>query len=370
MKPDQTAQHLEQYLADAGKAYPGAWKAVEGFREDRGKGLPAWPDWCHLPMAGAIAIVSKGASIAQARAQFQELTTRKIGPAALMALASWRVTKGIYRFDPELFQAVWETPLEGNLPHELLYRLPEWCVYLETPVRDFLGRELRGFFAHLEHDANNKSSELRMVLDVRDHHGQDVLEPVVMILTGHHTLQQALEAVRESGTAQAARIGMKLPEVSKEQHAAYRKAVEPLVSLVLYLCSIGSDVRDGAGTGRTPARPKPTKTKRGERLFQAEKQTTWEVGYRIGAALRRAMDEMRSEHPEKSIESRTRPSPRPHIRRAHWHSYWTGPRKDRKKQEIVTRWLPPIPVKVGLEGEELVPTIRPVKGPSGQPPSG
>jgi hypothetical protein len=93
----------KQYLAQAGKTYPGAWKAVEMLREDRGKGLPAWPDWCYLPMAGIIAIVSKGAPIGVLRAQIQELATRKIGAAALMALASWRVTKGIYRFDPDLF---------------------------------------------------------------------------------------------------------------------------------------------------------------------------------------------------------------------------------------------------------------------------
>jgi hypothetical protein len=69
--------------------------------------------------------------------------------------------------------------------------------------------------------------------------------------------------------------------------------------------------------------------------------------------------------PNEPFKACTRPGSRPHIRRAHMHSRWTGPRKDRKKQEIVTRWLPPIPVKVGLEGEELVPTIRPVKGPIG-----
>jgi hypothetical protein len=365
MKPDQTAKRLEQYLAEAGKTYPGAWKAVEMLREDRGKGLPAWPDWCYLPMAGIIAIVSKGAPIGVLRAQIQELATRKIGPAALMALASWRVTKGIYRFDPDLFRAVWETPLEGNLPKELLYRLPEWCVYLESPGADFLGSELRGFFAHLEHDTNNKNTELRLVLDIEDGPGQDVLVPVVMILTGYHTLQQALAAVRESGITQAAQIGMSLPDVPREDRIAYRRAVEPLVSLVLYLCSIGSEIRDGSGGSRIPARPKPTKTKRGERLFQAERQTTWEVGYRIGAALRQAIDQERTEHPEESTEAHIRPSPRPHIRRAHWHSYWTGPRKDRKKQEIVTRWLSPIPVKVGHEDEELVPTVKPVKKPRG-----
>jgi hypothetical protein len=51
-----------------------------------------------------------------------------------------------------------------------------------------------------------------MVLDHEGNNGQDILEPVVMILTGYHTLQQALAAVRESGIAQADHIGRKLRE--------------------------------------------------------------------------------------------------------------------------------------------------------------
>jgi hypothetical protein len=153
---------------------------------------------------------------------------------------------------------------------------------------------------------------------------------------------------------------MKLPGVSKMDPAAPNKAVEPLVSLVLYLCSIGSDVRDGTGSNRVPMRPEPTKTKRGQRLFPAEKHATWEVGCRIGAALRRAREQEDSESAEKGSGDKVKAGPRPHIRRAHWHSYWLGPRKDRKKQQILTRWLPPIPVKVDLGDSGLIPTVRPV----------
>jgi hypothetical protein len=360
MSPDQTVERLAGYLAEAAKTYPGAWKAVEMFREDRGKGLPDWPEWCYLPIAGALAIAIRGEPTALTDAQMQEFAKRKIGPASLAALASWRVTKGIYRFHPELFQAVWATPLEGNLPKELLYRLPEWCVYLETPGQDYQGRKLRGFFAHLEHDVNNRKSELRLLLDVISG-GEDFLEPVIMILTGYHTLQQSLDAMRESGRVNAAKFGVKLPGFSEEEWSQYSKAVEPLVSLVLYLCSIGSDVRDGTGSNRVPMRPKPTKTKRGQRLFPAEKHATWEVGYRIGAALRQAREQEASESVDAGTGDKVKAGPRPHIRRAHWHSYWLGPRKDRKKQQIVTRWLPPIPVKVDLGDSGLIPTVRPVR---------
>ena len=50
---------------------------------------------------------------------------------------------------------------------------------------------------------------------------------------------------------------------------------------------------------------------------------------------------------------------RPHLRRAHWHLYWTGEgsRHDPARAIPVLRWLPPIPVKLDEAPE---PIVRPV----------
>ena len=48
-------------------------------------------------------------------------------------------------------------------------------------------------------------------------------------------------------------------------------------------------------------------------------------------------------------------SPRPHVRAAHWHTFWVGPRSakfpDRKP---IIRWLPPIPI--GMNWRRELPT--------------
>jgi hypothetical protein len=44
---------------------------------------------------------------------------------AIAALAGWRVAQGVYRFDPDLFDSVWDTPLDTRIPGEVLFRLPE-----------------------------------------------------------------------------------------------------------------------------------------------------------------------------------------------------------------------------------------------------
>lgn len=42
--------------------------------------------------------------------------------------------------------------------------------------------------------------------------------------------------------------------------------------------------------------------------------------------------------------SRIHAGPRPHVRRAHWHGFWSGPRKSEKQRTFSVQWLPPIAV--------------------------
>ena len=94
------------------------------------------------------------------------------------------------------------------------------------------------------------------------------------------------------------------------------------------------------------------------RYFPADKLTLWDVGYRIGAALsaHRLTGDQKSAKGSKRLHA----SPRPHIRRAHWHSYWIGSRKKPKERELVVKWLHPI--LIGGKSGDIVPTIRTVGG--------
>ena len=40
-------------LTEYAKRYPGAWRQADMFRQDKGKDLPDWPNWCFLPLATA-----------------------------------------------------------------------------------------------------------------------------------------------------------------------------------------------------------------------------------------------------------------------------------------------------------------------------
>jgi hypothetical protein len=290
-------------------------------------------------MAAAYAIISGGGS--------NKVPMNRAGDIAIMsALAAWRVTKGIYRFDEELLVALLDTPIDGQLPTDVLYRLPEWCIYVETGAdRPVGGASIHGFFAHLEWDPSDERVELRLLLDLPG----DGLLAIPIHLTGG-TLADAIKAAQdESVFQQAAATPMSSEQLHDLQgqmddsRAPLQEIVAPVVSTLLYLCTENADV---AQEGREPATRAPR-----SRSHAAQSPMGWDVGFRVGAALRRAQT-VRGE-PQGGHHA----SPRAHVRRAHWHTFWRGPRGN---QTPVLKWLSPILVGADSE-EDLVTTVHPVE---------
>jgi hypothetical protein len=347
--PQPTDPRPRQVLAAVGRGYPDAWALVDRLRAGRGDDVPDWPDWCFLPLQGIQAIIGRGARV---------LPPERLSHIGIVgALATWRVTQGIYRFDPDLAAAVAATPLADELPAALLYRLPEWCVYIETPGRAYRGRPLHGFWAHLDWEDGDGDDELRLLLDVArtpaealdPRHGQI---PVPLIL-GAGSLADALERVIASGRRRVRELGLDVPADALGSIEQQLGDIAPLVALVLYLCAENAEIAraEAAGSAR-PLRPEPTRTKRGPRLFPPARAAGWDVGVRIGAALRRAAAGQR-EPTAPLADAGSRSAPRPHIRRAHWHTYRIGEGRTGRK----LRWV--APVAVNLDDPAALPaTVR------------
>lgn len=308
-----------------------------------------------MPLAGAYAIVSAGGDVPE---------DRSADVATVGALAAWRVTKGIYSFDSTVLDALWHTPVTGDIPVEVLERLPEWCCYIPLPPRQILYDTCRGFFVHLEHDVNTGRRELRLLLDY---------EPLRLVGIPLHLvggLPACVEAMMEEsyrlyrearrpaaevvaqGVAAASSAERLMADIARDS----ARELEPLISLTLYLCSTTAEIRGRDVDFKPLRRPSIKFTKRGPRLFPPPEASMWEVAYRLGATLRAA-------GPGVSGPDRggTHASPRPHIRRAHWHAFWTGPKASRVEQQtgerrLVLKWLPPIPVAVGED--DVIPTVH------------
>jgi hypothetical protein len=300
-----------QHLASLARDFPNIWRDVDHLVSGRGKDLPKWKDWCFMPLSAAEAIASNRGGNAHDIA--------RIG-----ALAAWRLSQGIYRFDDTLFDSLVETPLTGKIPIEILFRLPEYCLYIETPQFHFIDEFLPGFFVHLEDDQNGGDPELRVLLD-----STPVLLPAIVHLKPGSTvadgMRQTFDEARAFGRKTGRDFDIRVTDQELEQ-ASMR--LGQLINLVLYICSTDTDMDT-----EHLHRPIPTKTKAGMRYFPPDKPRITEVGYTLGATIRAAME--RETAPYKGG---AHASPRPHIRRAHWHSYWTGP----KRGELRVRWLHPM----------------------------
>ncbi len=330
-----TATRLTHYLSELQRDYPSVWEQAEGFRRIRGVQVPDWPDWCYLPLSGAYAIATQGRD---------DILPCGNDVAIIGALAAWRATQGIYRIHRELFSEIQQTPLE-EIPIEVLYQLPEWCIYVDC-------YEEGGFFAHLEYDTEDGRTELRILVDATDF-SSDGMVPFILHLTSptlEECVRQALvEAERWAQTGRKEFQGL-TDELTRR--------LRPVVALLLYICSAAGerDIKDDRGSDRLPKNPQAKRTKKGVKLFAPPGPTTWDVGWRMGAALgaaKRAYEETADLEQSKG----THASPRPHVRVAHFHHFWTGPHKG--ERQLVVKWLPPIPVRMDLG--DIVPTVRKVQ---------
>ena len=327
MTEPRPLEHLRAFAA----RYPNAWTLAADIRSRKGQDLSDWPDWCHMPLAASYSIISEAHGGGQVPLQYGA------DIAECAALSAWRATKGIYRFDAEIASALTSTPLTGHLPDDLLERLPEWCVYVDLSEAEYADKRLFGFYAHLERDANDGHKELRLLLD-----RSDGLLPVPLHLSGGN-LAEAVEQMLAESDRQAIRRGLPPSDHLFELPQKVSQQIAPLVSLLLYLCSEQPEIDELGGAQRKPQNPIQIKTRNGLKEFPASTPTTWNVGWRIGAALRSAQ-----KRTSETSGDGTHASPRVHIRRAHWHTFLTGVGRTRRE----LRWISPILVG-GDAGEEL-----------------
>ena len=364
MKPnpklDAIVRRPVKQVALFSRGRPKLWREHDRLRAEL-KSKLKYPDWCYAPSAVSIAALYPGAT---------SITLQDVGLAQIAsALAAWRTTKGIYLFDPTIFECLWATPIAGDLPVELLQRLPEWCVYVPFPSPRALNGPPDwvsgyGFFAHLESHSDG-APRLLLTLDVED--GKGIGTNIIPLkLAGNlsecctpiRTIQDIdtdAKCALYSTTDEIEAYRIKAKEWQQKQET---DLIRPLLSILLWLCSANPEI-----TGLDPLRGfRAKKTKKGLRNFGPDEPRVYEVAYRIGSALRLDRAAMARGVPGDGSHA----SPRPHIRRAHWHAFWTGPKASISKarpadRKLVLKWIAPIAVCVGTD-DPVIPTVHPVRG--------
>ncbi len=355
------AAMLQRTVAELHRRVPDAYRMAEDFRRHRGRGgWPDWPRWCFTPMSAYLAAVD-----VLVRRRGGPLRLPGLPPEVVMAhfagllliTDAWRVGQGIYWFDEDLARELIRTPMR-EVPAEHLLRLPEWGVYIPLPdPMPLRKRSIVGVWLALDWNPNTGIAELVIGADPG---GDDPYQRISAtytypLLLSERTVPDAVDALLESSMRTARKYGAAVDfrDIDRDRDELER-LFGVVLPLALYLCSEEPDITE-RGVPARPVKARPRRTKKGLRWFPAERPRAWEVGVRFGEAFRRARAED-ERAARKEGEGRKRASPRPHIRRAHWHTYRVGKgRKDR-----VLKWLPPI--EVGVRGENQPVVVREVRG--------
>lgn len=267
-------------------------------------------------------------------------------------IALWSRTQGIYRFDKEIYNAILEGEPPKDIPYDLLKRLPEWCVYIETPDNFYLNRDfgvktkILGFYSTIVH--TKLGDVLSIVVDNED----VALDSVVLgafqielyenndINNPKKTIDEKIQELLDSNSYN-----------NQNNNHQTISILKNMISLLLYLCADRElTYKDKIDE---PVLPKITKTKKGLKEFANPNSKVWEVGVRLGRFIREARETAYN----KSNGDGTR-TVRPHIRKAHFNTFFSGKKKGEfgniipNEQRVRNlKWLPPVFVNANKDFE-------------------
>lgn len=240
----------------------------------------------------------------------------------LCSLATWRYTKTVYNFNAEIQEQLLKSEFKGDLPVELLERLPEYCVCIklakpiELPLLGYL-KEIDYLFISLNKIVGKKS----------------------LIITSYSSNEcswgnlwvELNSKIKFFGDDKEKRIVKDIAN-KKDLERLERKHEQTIRQVLPYILYIISDKPDIQGINKEEHKAVNVQEihKKGEvRLFPANKVTEWNVGNNIAEKIKQYYS-----------SASNGGTVRPHIRRGHWHTYWVGSRTG--KQEPVIHWLFPI----------------------------
>lgn len=348
--PEEVGRRLHSYLTQSEEAYPGLWRELVLRRERHTRGPATCPEWCWCPTDDVTDIVVGRIRGIQrhGRLGIEAIPWGLVTPAVLAALGRWRLGKAILRFDDELAGALDDTTGLETAPLQSLTRLPAWAVYVVDDFEWRPGGRVRGWFASATYSPTTRCSELELLFDIVDEDGHGFqlirlnLAAASLDDAIRHVVTETVAAMPDDLVATLRHTRHSLADVLTAEVSG---ALRHCVSRLLYITSETPDLSAPDGKVLAPATPghgrKP--------WVAADRVREWGVGYRIGSRLRSART--RAEHGD-GTTGRTM---RPHVRRAHWHTYRVGP--GRTQRRVI--WMAPF--LVGAADDDHLPMVeRPV----------
>lgn len=322
--------------------YPIIWKEMEEFHNMNGTSSYAnWPDWCYAPIEAALTIASDGNDLSR-------LSPKAVGAVVscsqlISVLAPWRLSKEVYIVDESIKDLLFEQKDDIKIPVDILLHLPYQCFYVELPNTYFDGEKIHGFFVSLDYNIKLKERDLKLTF-LSDK--EDVFSYPIDLDAG--TIEDSIKKLNKQ-LIEYAKGNKKFEEYAKADPAADNTTIvfiKQIMQVVLYILAQNAEI--------APDEEQSTITKRGNAIKDKYSEIRkWDVGFRTGATIRAYEEKGKSENAKEKSDG-THASPRPHMRRGHWHHFWTGAKNDETNRKLVLKWVAPTAVATNQEDSPVV----------------
>lgn len=336
--------------------------------------------WCYIPI-GAYASetqlqVDKYQGDNKSEYHFQLFKTSQMRSAVVPWFAGG---KGIYRFDPSFFEEILQTDIE-TITAESVLRLPEWSCYVPFPRKLMVNDvPVHGLFIYADKDLRDDIPELRLTFIMGWDHNEDLqnihlncpyadlslyvhLQPQNEETSIYSVINLDIEDEDHNkeglGIINAAKLFFHFDN-EEQSRQTIRYLIQIGTSIAMVLCAHNIDVRPLNPEAEFQVKRTGSHANEPNDHLSPATPRKWEVGERLGAAIRAWKTEMSdtsSEDPEPTGKKGLQK--RPHLRRAHFHSFWIGPRKSEARKKIL-HWIPP--TFINESGEDMPVVIHPVK---------
>lgn len=241
------------------------------------------------------------------------------------ALFAWGYTKGVYTFPKILQDELMKSPPK-HIPKNVLLRLPQYCLFVETHDYSIEGRNVKGFFASIDWTIDYSRVERnKLVIHYLFEGSKFMLETrtLKIPMNDDNDLFEDLEIIKD--------------EASMGKHNVdIVNNLKEVIALLLYICSNEPEITNSLQPGALPSNPQPEYVKKHLTLRPVNKPRYWRVGYELGEKLKEAQKRSTSDGPDHVKKA--------HVRSGHWHGYWKGPRDG--ERQFFYRWLHPMLINV------------------------
>ena len=267
-------------------------------------------------------------------------------PEDMVWLARWKTCKQVYRIDSVVAEELKEQKLAGSLPVEAISHLPYPIIYIDTKLPFATGDsfvDAKGFLAWIDAAIDAPYDQVLYLefIGVESFRGRAT---VPIKLREGATLEEIVQELIEIDNDMKNREQSDQLKITVPSYENSYKVVTNALNLLLYVISEEDDAEIVY---------QPPKLSRGQKVGKrTNPETITELGTRIGRSIGVARKISLS---GLSFNTDRSHSKSPHVRRGHWHSFWTGKRKDRNDDrpgdKLVVHWIPP--TYINADGKEI-----------------